>query len=137
MAKDFYAAQVKLRRYQLRQHPNDRATADVTIALSIRRARRMAGMTQAELAEQIGVTRSRLAQWETRHRSVPIYDYHRLREALPDLPAAKRIRSRHHEPVSFTFSAPLASSGDRSSGSGSSSTKSSGNGSAGAPKKLG
>jgi transcriptional regulator with XRE-family HTH domain len=38
---------------------------DMLIGARIREARQTAGLTQAQLAEQVGVSRSAVAQWET------------------------------------------------------------------------
>ena len=41
------------------------ATAEETVGARIRAARLERGMTQADLAEEVGVSRSAVAQWET------------------------------------------------------------------------
>lgn len=53
-------------------------------------------MTQRELAEILGVPRSRLAQWETAWRGIKVIDYVRLKRILPGLPAVYARRPRNH-----------------------------------------
>ena len=55
----------------------------IRLALAIREARRAACLTQAKLAERIGVSRSVLAQWETAARGIPMLHVPDLRKALP------------------------------------------------------
>ena len=72
-----------------------------TLAQTLREARRNANLTQQELADKIGVGRSRLAQWETAKRNIPWSDWTGLRNALPRL-ADLNVRSvynSHHENV--------------------------------------
>ena len=71
------------------------------LAKAVGEARRLANLTQQELADKIGVGRSRLAQWETGKRNIPWSDWTGLRDALPGL-ADLNVRSvynRHHENI--------------------------------------
>lgn len=58
---------------------------DDPVARAIKAARRKDRRTQEELAEDIGIKRSRLAQYETGRRRVPWHLWGRLTEELPAL----------------------------------------------------
>ena len=52
------------------------------LARNIQAARKKAGLTQEELAEQIGVKRAALASWETRRSKPDIEDFMKLCNTL-------------------------------------------------------
>jgi len=48
----------------------------------IRRARRRRGLTQAQLADRLGISASQITVWETGHRRPSLKSFHRIARAL-------------------------------------------------------
>jgi transcriptional regulator with XRE-family HTH domain len=62
--------------------PADHLAVRQTIARRIRRWRQLASMTQAELAEAVGVTQATLSHYETGKRDVSVATLLRIAEVL-------------------------------------------------------
>ena len=87
----------------------DKATFDARAGDRLRRLRRARGLTQEDLAEATGVSRSAVAQWET-GRAGHLSRLRQIAEAL-DVPV-RELRRPGSDPIPFSAGAPSREEGE-------------------------